>query len=410
MKIKDIKEKRAAKIAEMRSLNDGSPDGLSTENRAKFDALTNEVEDLNTRLSQAGTMAEFERSVAGVETVSGEHQRAQSLAGYSLAKALTESRSGTVTGLEAEWHQELSSGRSEVRGVMVPTDIILGGEQRALTTTTPGAGPGSSLVATDLAAMSDRRRAMLKIEALGATVLRGLTGDLDLPRLTGSGSAKWVAEHGNTDRSDATVGKKSMGPKTVSAEYEISRKMLLQSNQALDPILRNDLGYLLAQKLDSAAIRGGGANEPTGILSDPNVQAMAGGAFDSDITADLIAALEMDDVTGTRAFLTNPTVMAAARKKKDSQERMIPLVDLFHNERVEASTQVPTDIGVGADKNALIYGEWASLYLGYWSGVDLLMNPYHADVASNGGALLHAFLDCDVLVRHPEGFRYAEID
>ena len=71
---------------------------------------------------------------------------------------------------------------------------------------------------------------------------------------------------------------------------------------------------------------------------------------------------------------------------------------------------MPGDIGTGTDKNALIYGEWASLYLGYWSGIDLLMNPYHSDVASKGGALLHAFLDCDVVVRHPEGFRYAEID
>ncbi|MFP3345020.1 hypothetical protein R0J87_21310, partial [Halomonas sp. SIMBA_159] len=61
-------------------------------------------------------------------------------------------------------------------------------------------------------------------------------------------------------------------------------------------------------------------------------------------------------------------------------------------------------------KNALIYGEWASLYVGYWSGVDLMMNPFHSDVASKGGAILHAFLDADVVVRHAEGFRYAEID
>lgn len=37
------------------------------------------------------------------------------------------------------------------------------------------------------------------------------------------------------------------------------------------------------------------------------------------------------------------------------------------------------------------------------------MNPYHSDVASKGGALLHAFLDVDVALRHPEAFAYAEI-
>ncbi len=58
---------------------------------------------------------------------------------------------------------------------------------------------------------------------------------------------------------------------------------------------------------------------------------------------------------------------------------------------------------------ALMYGVWSELYLGYWSAVDILINPYHPDVASNGGALLHAFLDADVAVRHPKAFAYAEM-
>ncbi|MNY77940.1 hypothetical protein D3C86_2180050 [compost metagenome] len=70
---------------------------------------------------------------------------------------------------------------------------------------------------------------------------------------------------------------------------------------------------------------------------------------------------------------------------------------------------MPANIGTGSDKSALIYGLWSELVVGYWSAVDILINPYHPDVASNGGALLHAFLDADVAVRHPEAFRYAEI-
>lgn len=410
-KISDTKESRGKKIEEMRSINDDMQEnGETPEKRKRFDDLDKEVRTLNNRLSDAEKLAEFERLEARGEAVSGDAVTRQSLASYSLAKALTENRSGGLTGLEAEWHQELAKDRAEVRGVMVPVEIILGGENRALTTTTPGAGAGSNLIATNLAGMADRRRAALKIESMGATILRGLTGNLDLPRLTGSGAAGWVSEHTDSTRSDAKFGKKSMGPKTVTAEYEVSRRMLLQGNVALEPILRNDMGYLLAQALDSAALRGGGANEPMGILSDADVTAITGGTFSSDITADLIAALETDNVTGTAAFLTNHTVMNIARKMKDADGHVIPLAELFHSERVESSTQVPSDIGATTDKKALIYGEWASLYIGYWSGVDLLMNPYHSDVASKGGAILHAFLDADVVVRHPEGFRYAEID
>jgi len=407
--LRDLQESRGKAIAEMRTLNDKAGDekrDLSGEERKRFDALDAEVRSLNTRLSDAETLNEFERLEARGETLSGNGSFAQSLEGYSLSKALNESRSGGLTGLEAEWHQELGKDRAEVRGVMIPTDVIMGGETRALTTV----GTAGNLVTTDLAAMTDRRRAALKVEAMGATILRGLSGNMELPRLIGSGTAGWVSEHTNANRSDATFEKTAMGPKTVTAEYELSRRMLLQSNQAMEPILRADLAYLLAQALDSAALRGGGANEPTGILADTNVSSVTGGSFSSDIAADLIGALETDNVTGTTGFLTNKTVMNAARKIKDGDGRTIPLAELFHNERVESSTQVPGNIGAGNDKNALIFGEWASLYVGYWSGVDLLINPYHADVASKGGALLHAFLDADVVVRHPEGFRYAEID
>lgn len=407
--LRDLQESRGKNIAEMNAIHDKAADenrDLSGEERKRFDTLDTEVRSLNTRVADAEKLSEFERLEARGETVGGDALARQSLEGYSVRKALGESRNGHLTGVEAEWHQELAKDRGEVRGVMIPTEIILGGEARALTT----AGTAGNLVSTSLAAMTDRRRAALKVEAMGATILRGLSGNMELPRLIGSGTAGWVSEHTNANRSDASFDKTAMGPKTVTAEYELSRRMLLQSNQAMEPILRGDLAYLLAQALDGAALRGGGADEPTGILADTNVGTVTGGVFSSDVAADLIGALETDNVTGTTGFLTNKTVMNTARKVRDGDGHTIPLSELFHNERVESSTQVPGDIGASNDKNALIYGEWASLYIGYWSGVDLLINPYHSDVASKGGAILHAFLDADVVVRHPEGFRYAEID
>jgi HK97 family phage major capsid protein len=410
-RLNELREQRAAKVAEMEGIH--AKEALEGNEEARFRALETEVRSLNEGIRRAETMAEFERYEAQGETVDGELRR--ELRNFSLAKAARESMTGKLTGLEAEVHTDLARGR-EVRGVMVPTEIILGSvETRAVTTTTPLAGPGGNLVRTDLAAMTDRRRPALKVESLGATVLRGLTGNLDLPRLAGSGTAHWIAEHDAPTRSDAKFEKKAMGPKTVSGEYELSRRMVLQSNEAIESVLRADLGFILAQALDFAAIKGGGSNQPVGILSDSDVAQLVDGLIGSDLTADLIAALEMDDVTGTRAFLTNPAVIARARKLKDGDGLPIPVGTTFHGERVEATTQAPitTPAVTGASpepaKYPLIYGEWASLYVGYWSGVDILVNPYHADVASKGGVLLHAFLDADVVVRHDEAFRWAEV-
>jgi HK97 family phage major capsid protein len=407
-RLNTLREERAAKIDRAAALSDKAEKenrDLDAGERAEFDAIKGDVSALEGRIQRAEQMAEWERRAEGGSQDFG----ARELRHYSLAKAITEGMDGSLSGLEREVHAELSQGR-KTRGVMVPASVIM--EGRALTTTTPSAGPGAALIGTQLAAMTDRRRPALMVEALGATVLAGLTGNVDLPRLTGSGTASWVAEHEGADRSDAKFAKKSMGPKTVTAEYEVSRRMLLQSATALDPILRADLAFLLAQALDAAAIKGGGTDQPIGILSDTGVTKLTGGPLSSDLTADLIGALDVDDVSGTRAFLTHPNVIKAARKIKETGTgRVIPMAETFHNERVEVSTQVPATLGTAPNNNkaGLIYGEWASLYVGYWSGVDILMNPYHGDVASKGGALLHAFLDCDVTVRHPEGFRWMEI-
>ncbi len=408
MKTADLREKLAANVAEMRSIHDKNESGaLDTKERDRFAQLEVECRNLQAAIEHSGYLAEIEKYVeAGgkVHPIETEVRNGR----YSVAKAITEQRAGRLTGIEAEAHQELSAGR-ETRGVMVPTSIFLGGENRALTTAAPVAGPGGNLVATNLAAMTDRRRPALRIEALGATVLPGLTGDLDLPRMQASGAAGWVAEHVAATRTDPQFSKTSMTPRTVTAEYEVSRRMLLQSSTALEPILRADLAFLLAAALDRAAIKGGGTNEPTGIMANSDVTELTAAAFSSALTADLIGALALDDVTGTRAFLTHPAVTNIARKKLDADGHVIPMAELFHGERVETSTQVPYFTGSPAVDPALIYGEWASLYLGYWSGVDLLMNPYHSDVSSKGGALIHAFLDADVVVRHPEGFVWAEV-
>ncbi|MFV0303063.1 MAG: phage major capsid protein [Paracoccus sp. (in: a-proteobacteria)] len=408
-----LREERAKKAMEMRGLADTAKAAnrdLDEGERNRFDVLDGELSKLEARIKVEEKLAHYERFEERGESVQHPEMR-NMVASYSAAKAISEAMNGRLTGIEAEMHAELSRGRGETRGIMMPTEVFL--ESRALTTTTPAGLPGGNLIGTDLAPITDRRRAALLIEKMGSTVLRGLTGNLDLPRMAQSGSARWIAEHTNATRSDAGFSKTSMTPKTVTAEYEISRRMLLQSQVALEPLLRADLGFLLSQALDAAAIRGGGANEPTGILENADVVQMANAVLSSDLTADLIAALEADDVTGTTAFLTNPRVMSVVRKMKDGDGHTFSLAEFFHGKTVEATNQVPFTTAAAApapEKYPLIYGEWASLYLGYWSGIDLLVNPYHADVASKGGVLLHAFLDADVAVRHPEGFVWAEID
>lgn len=407
--LQELLSQRAAKVTEIRALHAKAT--LDAAEEQRFETLDGEITALDTSIAREKRVAAFEREAASGERVDG-GEYGREARSYSLAAAVQGALSGRLTGREAEIDAELKRGRESRSGasgihLAVPVEVLLG-ETRSQTVGTGAAG--GFTVPTTITAVADRFRPALKVEAMGATVLRNLTGFLDLPNLASSGAATWVAENGNAARSAAAFDKVSMGPKTITAEYRLSRRLMLQSGAAIEEILRRDMGFLLAQGLDRAAIAGSGTGaEPRGLLATAGVTKVNTETALSDTTASLMAELERDDVTGTTAFLTHPNVMRMARGLKDGDGHVMPMNELFHGGRVETSTQVPNDLGAGDDKSALIYGQWAELYLGYWSAVDILINPYHPDVASNGGALLHAFLDADVAVRHPEAFAYAEV-
>lgn len=414
--IASLQQARTQKAAEMRALvttaETASRDLSETETR-RFDALEAEVRGLDTTIARHEKLAELERR-AEARPVDGESRELDAIAArFKIGEAVADHCEGReLRGAARDWNQANRSRRAG--GFTAPTSAFMGGsEQRALTTGAPSGGPGANLIATTQGPFIDRLRPVLAVKAMGALVLPGLTGPVDLPRQKASGTAHWVAEHAATTRSDPQFDKVEMGPKTVSAEYEVSRKMLLQST-SLDAILRLDLGQMLAQALDLAAIAGTGTDQPTGILGTSGVFTHAGAtngkALDLDLAADLIGALDGANVNGARGFLTNAKARKAAMKLRDSTGQPFGVPAVFGNEAVTFSNQVPGNLtkGTGTNLSAVIYGAWADLIVAYWSSVDILVNPYHSDVASKGGVLMHAFLDADIAVRHPESFAVAK--
>lgn len=405
MRLHELTETRAARLdalkaiaakaeAEKRDLHDGE--------RAAFDAGRGEIEKLDRDIRNAAFLAEAERR-AHAEPI-GDASAKRELRNYSLARAVLGAASGKLDGLEAEWHAELSRNR-EARGIMVPTAILLG-EARAQTTNSDPAG--GYLVPSQMMPVADRFRPALKVEALGATVMRDLVGEIDLPNLDGSGTAQWIdPETTAATTTSASFSKVTMSPLTVAGQYELSRRIMINATAA-EPLLRRDLAAILAAAIDAAAING--TPSPIGILNTPSVTKVSTETYLSDTCANLIYDLNAADVPATsRGFLMSPKVARAAMKALDADHRVIPMQEIFHGERFEVSSNAPDTIGSGNDKSALIYGEWPELIVGYWSGVDLLANPYHSTVASKGGLLLHAFVDCDVAVRRASAFAYAEI-
>lgn len=391
-----LNERRQACITTMEEAN-------AAGDIAKFDAANTELQAVESQLRV--------KRIEDAKSGSQSNTFGAELRNYSVASLIRQAVNGRIEGVEAEVNDELSRGREMRQGaVCVPTELLLGNREQRSGQMVQNDPSGGWLVPTQMGPYADRFRSRLMVESMGATVVQGLTSHLDLPGMAQSGAVSWINnESQNATRTGATFNKISMGPRTVAGEYRMSRRLMQQAPDTIEQILRNDLGNLLASAVDKAALNGDGVIAPLGILQTVGVTKVATDPLFSDTTANLLGEIEGADAFGATGFLTNSTVMKACRKTVDDDNHVIPLTELFHNQRVETSNNVPANIGAGSDKSALIYGAWQHLFIGYWSSVQIVINPYHPDVASNGGALLHAFLDVDTAVRHPSAFAYAEI-
>ena len=418
MTIRELMEKRSKLVADMRAIAE-KPEGeggdLSKEQETRFTSLKAELEATEKALSRQSLLDEAERRMQGEPITGTEDDKLDTeLRKFSLIRAIA----GQCPDLNVDWgrERELSqelqrrSGRT-AQGGMVPMQVF---EQRVNTTTT-----AANIIPTDYRGemFIDLLRAKLVIGSLGATVLNGLSGNVDIPGQSGSTTAGWVAENSALTASDMSFRKVTMAPKHAGAMTELSRNMLLQTSPDLEALVRSDFAAILAEAIDKAAIVGGGVNEPTGILSTSGIGDVAigpnGGALTWEKVLDLVGVVEDAEVpTEGCAFLTHPHVVKQCRKTlKVSGDAVAGFLmdsrDTLDGFRVARTSLVPNDLtkGTAASKCApLIFGNFSDLLIGYWSAFDLLVNPYETTAYSKGNVLVRAMLTCDMAVRRPQSF------
>jgi HK97 family phage major capsid protein len=423
LKLHELQEQRAAAVTEMRTLNDKAETekrDLTADEVVKFGELKTKIADLDGKINRAQTLADAERSApAIVHGKVGDGAFEERARDFSIVKAIRSAMprdlgGGDVdAGFEREISQEVArrSGRT-FEGIAVPDQVFLQ-EKRTLLAGSTAADLVPNVHRADL--FIDRLRSALVTERLGATVLDGLVGTIDVPRQTGSSSGQWVAEDGSLTETDAGFDDVTLAPKTVGAMTSYSRRTLLNASPSIEQIVRNDLAKVIAQSIDDKATSGDGTgNTPTGILNTVGIGSVAigtnGGAPTWQAVLDLIAALETADAEG-RAFLTNPKAVKKMRGSVRVTSTDSVMIQENPNELAGyllASTNlVPSNLvkgTSGAVCSALIFGNFSDLIIGYWSGIDILINPYETTAYAKGRVLVRAMRDVDVQVRHAESF------
>lgn len=283
-----------------------------------------------------------------------------------------------------------------------------------------GAGAGSipTILDTDWIELLHNQ---LVVMAAGATEILDLQGKFAIPRQTQAGTAYWVPESGAVTASNQVIDQVLFAPHTVGAMTDISRRVNELSILQTEVFVKTDLTKDIAIEIDRAALNGSGTSgQPLGIMQNTGITGTRTMSLGTNggvptwaglVELHTIVARSNAAALGEFVYVGNADVEGTlATTAKIGSTFPVFLLDdnsKVYGKRTLFSQQIPSNITKGTANgslSAIIGGIFNQMILAYWSGIDVLVDPY---TGSNTGAVrIVALQDMDIQVRHPEAFAF----
>jgi len=321
---------------------------------------------------------------------------------YSIIRAINAAATGdwSKAGFERECSISIADkiGR-EARGFFVPFDVQTRVSPPMNTT------DQTSLVGTTHLAASfiEQLRNQSVVARLGARLLTGLVGNVDIPKQTAGSTFAWLAENGASTDSDLTIGQVSLSPKTIGGAIPMTRRLLKQGTPDAEMLARSDLIQGAALAIDVGALSGtGAAGQPLGIMNTTgiNTQAIADLANGFPTFAEMVgfetAVLTDNALMGAMNYVTTPAIQGHMKTT---------FVDIGSGIRIQQDGQVNGYNSTATNQlsaKSILFGNFNDCLIGMWGVLDLSVDT--STLASSGGIVVRAFQDVDVAVRHAESF------
>ena len=198
-----------------------------------------------------------------------------------------------------------------------------------------------------------------------------------------------------------TLGSVTMSPKTASMYTEVTNQMMQQSTLDMENIIRNDLAAGIANLIDTGALAGSGSSgQPTGIDNQTGVNTQSFASASTPTFAEIVAM--EGSVLGDNVVLSNPgylTTSAVAANMKSTSKDTGSGTFILDNGQANGH---PVYVSNAVASGVAYFGNWADLLIGFFGGIDILVDPYSN--SANSVTRLRATQFVDIAVRHAQSF------
>jgi HK97 family phage major capsid protein len=287
----------------------------------------------------------------------------------------------------------------DAQGIMLPSEVLRNWGKRDLNTS-----DDSKLISEDYRGgdFIDVLRNESSVMQAGATMLRGLQGNVVIPKKTAASSAGWIATEGAAaSESEFTSGSVTMSPKVIGAFTDATRLLLQQSSLDVENLIRDDLTKSIATAIDLGALAGSGSSgQPTGIANTSGINTTTFGAANptwAEIVAMESAVANDNALNGSLAYICRPAdfgTLKTTEKATGTAQFVVSPDNSMNGYNVIRSNQVTS--------GDFYFGNFADLLIGMYGGLDITVDPYA--LSTSGGVRIVALQTVDVAVRHAVSF------
>jgi HK97 family phage major capsid protein len=416
-----LKEEREAKNTEMRGLVEG--DTLNKEQAERFDALEAEIKALDVEIEREQRVEAQRAKLAArkAPVVHKGNKGNDSLAGqmknFNLLKAIGQVSEGKLDGLEAEVNAE---GVKQNRGLSSGdgNSLNLPSVNRDLLADTATAGAEN--VGVDVNGIIPFLYSKNVLPKLGAQVWRGLSADYKIPLNDASGSVAWEGEGDTGAEVTPTFAASTLTPKRVGGYINVSKQLIRQANNSPDvnTFATRNLARLIDNAVETAALVGGGAGEPSGIVDTLTATVSNTAApTRANVLALQTAISAANAEMGNIAYVTTPYIRSVLKTVDVGTDTGFFVWDgrymspgtnqVFGEGQVEGYRACATTIagaGGASGANYMIFGNFEDLVIGQFGGMELIINPYTKAKEAKIEVIANTWVDVALL--HNGSFAY----